>query len=352
MNTILRITTLLIFVNLATIIKLEAQTTLSADGSTDTYTLINSVLAPGYTAVETPDCSHEDFGDHIDQAMDDVLSKYVFRFHIHVSPDDDRCKNYDRQRTEIKTYDQSPDNLKAVAGEIVEYKWKFKLDKDFQGSSSFTHLHQVKAVGGSEEGMPLITYTARADILQLRYAEYATQTTIKQVDLEPFLGEWVEATEHITFGENGTYKVVIKRISDGVTVLSYENNDIRMWKTDAEFLRPKWGIYRSLDNEDDLRDEIILYNDFSIQELDKLPSSNPIVEQKNIQIHPNPTSGAFTITKANGASLELLDLNGKQLYRQVNLSDFENINIQLPTGNYLVKITHPQYTLTEKLIVG
>ena len=55
----------------------------------------------------------------------------------------------DRQRMEIKTYDKSPDNLVGVTGETVEYRWKFKLDSGFQPSASFTHLHQLKAVGGA-----------------------------------------------------------------------------------------------------------------------------------------------------------------------------------------------------------
>ena len=57
-----------------------SQVTLSADGTTDTYQLINSVLAPGYNAIEVPDCGHAEFGPHIDQIYDEDLKKYVFRF--------------------------------------------------------------------------------------------------------------------------------------------------------------------------------------------------------------------------------------------------------------------------------
>ena len=33
---------------------------------------------------------------------------------------------FDRQRTEIKTYNISPENLNATEGETVECRWKFK----------------------------------------------------------------------------------------------------------------------------------------------------------------------------------------------------------------------------------
>ncbi len=296
---------------------LKAQIVLSADGTTDTYSLINSVLAPGGTAVETPDCAHEDFGDHIDQVMDDELGAYVFRFHIHVDEDNDRCKNFDRQRNEIKTYDQSPDNLKATDGETVEYKWKFKLDEGFQTSSSFTHLHQVKAVGGSEEGMPLITLTARStNKLQIRYAEYSTQETIHEVELFPLLGEWVEATERITFGENGSYQIEIERIKDSVSVLGYSNSNLRMWKTDAEFLRPKWGIYRSLNDWEDLRDEILLFNDFSIEELkySSIDSGEQLLNE--LIFYPNPATSHIYVSN-QVSNVEILNLFGEKVLQSI-----------------------------------
>ena len=53
---------------------------LEADGEGDTYELINSVLAPNYDVIEAPDCSHEDFGRHIDELFDNDLEKNVFRW--------------------------------------------------------------------------------------------------------------------------------------------------------------------------------------------------------------------------------------------------------------------------------
>ncbi|MFK7948627.1 MAG: hypothetical protein AB8G11_13635 [Saprospiraceae bacterium] len=93
--------------------------------------------------------------------------------------------------------------MKGIEGETVEYVWKFKLDAGFQSSASFTHIHQLKAVGGTESSMPSITLTARKgtpDKLQLRYAATTSQSTIHQVDLTPMKGVWVEVTETVTYG--------------------------------------------------------------------------------------------------------------------------------------------------------
>lgn len=247
---------------------------LISDGEGNTYELINSILAPNYNVIEAPDCSHEDFGRHIDEVFDTELNKNVFRFFIHTTPDNDRCIKFDRQRNEIKSYDKSPDELKGIQNEIVEYSWKFKLPSDFNSSKKFTHIHQIKAVGGSEDAMPLITLTTREgspDNLELRYSETTSQITLKEVELSPFKGTWVEVVETVVYGEKGigSYKIEIRNIDSGVRLFYYSNDDIRMWKTNAEFMRPKWGIYRSLLDESKLKDENVLFADFSVKELKK-----------------------------------------------------------------------------------
>lgn len=244
--------------------------TLKADGSGATYELITNVLAPNHDPIETPDCGHTEFGRHIDEVFDNEINTNVFRFQIHVEPDNDRCRNFDRQRNEIKSYDKSPDNLLGVENETVIYKWKFKLASGFQSSPNFTHLHQLKSVGGPLESMPMYTLTTRKsspDRLELRYAETDSQITLKQTDLAPLINEWLEVTEIISYGFSGKYHITITKVSDGSVLFEYSNDDIINWRANATFVRPKWGIYRSLLNAQDLRDEIVLFADFRIEEL-------------------------------------------------------------------------------------
>ena len=283
-----------------------SQVILNADGEGDTYELINSVLAPGRDAVEGPDCSHTSFGRHIDEVFDTKLNTNVFQFHIHKTPDDDRCRNSDRQRNEIKTYNLSPDNLKGTEGETVIYKWKFKLDTDFQPSKNFTHIHQLKAVGGSEDKMPLITLTLRKgnpDQLELRYAESTSQTTLDKVDLSLFKGKWIAVTETITYGESGKYAISMTKVDGGAELFSYTNTNIRTWKTNADFIRPKWGIYRSLNDVDNLRDEIVRFANFSIEETDgSLAIDDNLLEK--IVLYPNPTTDAIAIKGLSSKSFD------------------------------------------------
>ena len=120
----------------------QTQVTLNADGPGNTYELINSVLAPGYTAVEHPECAtgHTTYGRHIAEVLDTTLNKNVFEFYSHVAEDNDRCINFDRQRVEIKTYDQSPAHLIGTVGESVTYKWQFRLAPGFQALIRRRHV--------------------------------------------------------------------------------------------------------------------------------------------------------------------------------------------------------------------
>lgn len=240
---------------------------LRANGPGNTYELIDSVL--GGNAEEVPDCSHPAFGRHIAEVYDSTLRRYVFAFYIHVTPDNDRCEAFDRQRNEIKTYGPSPDSLKGFLGDTLTHAWIFKLDSGFQASPNFTHIHQIKA-GDGDDGSPIITLTPRKgnpDKMQVIHTGSGSATslgTVLQVPLAPFKGTWVRAEEHIIYQTAGSYSLTIHRLSDDSVLLQYSNTNIDMWRNGTTFVRPKWGIYRSLNTPSALRDEIVLFNDFYI----------------------------------------------------------------------------------------
>ena len=253
------------------------------DGSGDTYKLINSKFAlEGGDVVEVP-------GDHpsvkhIKQVWDSVLKKYVFEFSIHKNEDNDRNEiDTTRQRVEIKTYEKSPENLLGRVGETIIYKWRFRLDVNFKPSEKFTHLHQIKPVGkrpnNDEDELPIFTLTARKkgsaskDEMELNYND---KEKVAWAYLSEFRGEWVEVTEQIRVDpDSGAYSINIKNCQTGNTILSYTNNHLMTIRPNNRLVRPKWGIYRSLLDKGHLRNEKVLFSDFSIQEPTVLNATGP-----------------------------------------------------------------------------
>ncbi len=256
--------------------KINGQVILNADGPGNTYELINSILAPGYNAVEAPDVAHSGFGRHIAEVFDATLNKNVFEFYSHLASDNDPSTSAtDRQRVEIKTYDQSPANLLGVNGETVTYKWRFKIAAGFLPSDNFTHLHQIKPVGG-DDADPIFTLTARKGFsggpnkMQLMYTESSvlSSNVLQQVDLSLFEDTWVEAIEKIEYSTTttGKYSLVIRKVSDNSLIMSFAKLGLITIRPDNTFARPKWGVYRSILVPGDLRDETVRFSDFSIAE--------------------------------------------------------------------------------------
>jgi len=359
-------------------------TTLSANGAGNTYEDINAVLAPnGGDAIEAPgitpsgNCTnHDDFNNgestfanrHIQEVVDAEMGN-VFKFIIHVDEDIDRdkCDTTDRQRNEIKTYNQSPDELLGVIGETVEYKWSFKLPTGFQSSDSFTHIHQLKSVGGieEEEDSPLITLTiyskSSGDKLYIRHSATTSQTTISghSVDISDLENNWVEVEETITYGmENeGSYSITITDIDTNEVFLNYSDNTQRYYKTDADFIRPKWGIYRSLNQASDLRDEEVLFGSFTITETrPSALSTNDVTKNTLSNIYPNPSNGIvylpFSNEEAKLYKVAVYDTLGK-LVMQNNSPINNTLNLaNLSANMYYINITHieTQNVSTQKII--
>lgn len=331
-------------------------TVLSADGPGNTYELINSVLAPGYDVTEPPDCAHTGFGRHIEEVWDSQLNKYVFKFHIHVAHDNDRCIKFDRQRNEIKTYNQSPANLIGTYGETVVYKWKFKLDAGFQPSNKFTHIHQIKAYGGPYDDIPVVSLITRGgstEKLQVMHSDSIESVQMAYANLSQFKGVWVEATETITYKNDGKYAIVLKRISDNAVLLNYTNNNIRMWRPQADGIRPKWGIYRSLLSASQLRDEEVLFADFSIEEIPEgtMTKSAAPAQKNETLFFPNPVGDTLTLgRKGKWENITVTDMNGKAVLQKSNTrADVLDVSSLAP-GNYLITLKSGKEEVTARFI--
>jgi hypothetical protein len=236
--------------------RLHAQVILEADGAGNTYELIQS---KGY-GVESPDCGHA--VRHISETNDSQLGKNVFVFTLHRDLDDDRCMNTDRQRIELRG---SASGLQGTQGSTTIYRWKFKLDANFQESPNFTHIFQVKAYGnGHGSGSPILTITPRYNNIIEIIHPGSDPDVVKTASLTPFLGTWCEVYVKIKHDNSGSAELTIKRLSDGATLISWSDTSIDMWEDGAGYGAPKFGFYRSLNSTSYLRDESIRFADFCV----------------------------------------------------------------------------------------
>lgn len=82
----------------------------------------------------------------------------------------------------------------------------------------------------------------------------------------PFINQWISIEETIDYRTSGDYNIVLKVSATEEVLFSYSNDAKINWRPEVEFVRPKWGIYRSLLCPEEIRDETLLFADFSIAE--------------------------------------------------------------------------------------
>lgn len=105
------------------------------------------------------------------------------------------------------------------------------------------------ANGGRYAEPPLITFTplANGKMEVCHVADQLTeskQTVLGAMPLAGNQGKWLVATETITYSNTrGRYQLAIRGM-DGAPLLTIDQGGLQLWRTGADHMRPKWGIYR------------------------------------------------------------------------------------------------------------
>lgn len=252
--------------------------TLDADGDEvglDTYDLIrdfggpNPIEAPDLYPINHPGVRHiyEDYDA-------DIGNHFVFIIHRDIDIDRDRVENDDRQRNEIKTYSSSEEAVKGFENETFIYRWKFKINAAMEVSTRFTHLFQLKAVGG-EDSHPILTVSGAErsgdDGIEIRYSPLQADTILQRQGWSMVSGEWLEAYCRVTFAESGDLRLIVTRMRDDQVIFDIDERGLDLWRGEdaSHFVRPKWGIYRSILDRDNLRpeEETVRFANFSVSEV-------------------------------------------------------------------------------------
>ncbi|MDB4837166.1 hypothetical protein OAH87_01730 [Marinomonas sp.] len=251
-------------------------TTLKADGPNQglsAYDLIRKF--GGSKPIESPDLYPENHPGvkHIFERTDDIVGHhFVFTIHKHEDKDRDKYKKFnDRQRNEIKIYSGSKDDLKGFEGETLSYSWKFKVGEGMTVSKNFTHLFQLKSVDDGI-GTPILTLSAAfrkgGENLVLSHAPEKKTTFLATTPWPATRDKWLQVNCTVTHANNGKLDFELIELESGKEIFSYSSDNIDMWRGTEEdhFVRPKWGIYRSLKSKHMLREqeEQVSFADFIV----------------------------------------------------------------------------------------
>lgn len=254
---------------------------LDADGEGIGLTAYELVRELGGTnPIESPDLYEINHpGDpHIYEALDSEVGEHlVFVIHRDLDRDRDRTDITDRQRNEIKTYASSEDAVKGFENETMIFRWKFRINSEMEVSRNFSHFFQLKAVGG-EDSHPILTLTGNerssADGMEIRHSALQEDNFLARIGWDQVTGEWIEVYCRATFSDSGSLRLLAARLSDGEVLFDVTETDIDLWRGESSdhFVRPKWGIYRSLNDVENLRpdEEDVRFANFSISKVNPI----------------------------------------------------------------------------------
>ena len=244
------------------------------DQGKDAYKLIRQFA--GSRSIESPDLYANNHPEHrhIYEGTDSVVGDhFVFAIHKNHDIDRDITAIKDRQRNEIKGYAGSDSILKAYKHEVSAYHWKFKLNDEITLSKNFGHFFQLKAVDNGP-GAPILTISGRdkgGEWLEVIHRIHGNTNKLATVDLEPIKGKWLDVKVFVNYHNQGQLELDITEVvsQKNVLRLSLDNIDMLRGEGSNDFVRPKWGIYRSLKTKQMLRDdeEQVYFADFTVQKL-------------------------------------------------------------------------------------
>ena len=255
--------------------------TLDADGAMvglDAYDLIRAFggdYVPG--PIEAPDLypiNHPAVRHIYEDSDATVGDHFVFIIHRDIDIDRDRVENDDRQRNEIKTYSSSEEAVKGFENETFIYRWKFRINAEMEVSTRFSHFFQLKAVGGLDS-QPILTISGAErsgeDGIEVRYSPLQQDTILQRQGWSSVTGEWLEAYCRVTFSESGDLRLIVTRMRDDAVIFDIDEPALDLWRGEdaSHFVRPKWGIYRSILDLDNLRpdEESVRFANFSVSEV-------------------------------------------------------------------------------------
>lgn len=238
----------------------------------------------GKRSIESPDLysGNHTGQEHIYEAYDEMIGDH-FVFVIHRDKDRDRDKLHitDRQRNEIKAHPNATADLKGFENETMTYQWLFKANSEMELSKRFTHFFQLKAKGGNDQ-QPIITLSGAErsgeDGIEVRYHGGSTdRRLLARTPWEHVAGEWLNIYVRATFAESASIRIIGIRVRDGKEVFNIDESGLDLWRgTDkSHFVRPKWGIYRSLMDKDNLRaeEEVAYFANFVVSKV--IPNKQP-----------------------------------------------------------------------------
>jgi hypothetical protein len=193
-----------------------------------------------------------------------------YRFNIWAD-DRDTTGGGDRQRTESKGMVQGGTALKMHNGETWTISYEMFMPSTLHGTSKFTHIFQTKTP--STNAGPWVTLdlgrSGSKELLRARAYANSGSPDIASTDLAPLRDKWITIEWTFTPGTKGKAAFTVRNgTGSGAPVAAQGSMSNVNIPDQGDYVRPKWGIYRSVQSaSSDILNTYLLFRNYSAARL-------------------------------------------------------------------------------------
>jgi hypothetical protein len=189
-----------------------------------------------------------------------------YRFNIWAD-DRDTTGGGDRQRTEVRGMVQNGTPLKMRNGQTWTISYEMFMPTTLHGTSRFTHIFQTKTPSTNAGPWVTLDLSRSGDKETMRARAYSTPGApdIASADLAPLRNKWITITWTLTIGPSGTAKFVALDGTGSNAPVAAQGTLSKVNIPDqGDYVRPKWGIYRSVESAaSDIIDTHLLFRNYT-----------------------------------------------------------------------------------------
>jgi hypothetical protein len=188
-----------------------------------------------------------------------------YRFDIY-RDDRDSTGGGDRQRTESKGMVENGTTRKMRDGETWRIAYQMFMPSTLHGTSQFTHIFQLKTPATNGGPWVTLSLSRSGSTERLRLRAFSTDGApdIGSTNLAPLREKWITVELTFRIGSNGTGRLVVRNgtSSSSPVVVDSSRSGVNIPDQD-DYVRPKWGIYRSVESAaSDIIDTHLLIRDY------------------------------------------------------------------------------------------
>ncbi|MBK7243392.1 MAG: T9SS type A sorting domain-containing protein [Saprospiraceae bacterium] len=139
--------------------------------------------------------------------------------------------------------------------------------------------------------------------------------------------------------------------------LRFTSNSLLQYNVDKPIVSVRFNLNKVEVTTKDLYSLVGYLNGdvVDVEVLDVSTGTNNDTKVINTEVYPNPTSGMLNIFVTEDANIQILDVNGKQIYMQGNVlanKVFETNVSNLPNGVYIIKFFNNNFVSTKKVVIS